>query len=1306
MTRSKSKGTGKALAAVAVSAVMLASAMAFSPAGMSARADDAAASASVNKYTTDYDSWQDTLDAAKELNEQIGAEGFVLLKNESKNLPFANTVKNISLFGKNSVNPVYSGAGSSGGTSGNTVSIEQSLKDAGFNLNPTLSAFYNDVAASGPVRGTMSFSGYNYHSYFATYETPQSAYTQAVKSSYANYDDAAVVVLSRTGGEGTDLPRTSLVTEEYEGKIPDAANARAFPTRDEVEFGEVTPGDNEGVYGGMGRENTPWDHYLELDENEEALIAEVTSKFDKVVVVLNSSNVMELSPEFMANDKIQSVIWAPGAGQNGFAALGKILNGEVNPSGRTTDTFAADFSKDPTWANFGNNNVGYYANGTAGNQYIDEDTQAIYEYHLGIVGAGVQEVAYEEGIYLGYKYYETRAFTEGTNGQTWYEANVNYPFGYGLSYTTFSWQVGDVKLSAGAFSEKTVVSVDVTVTNTGDVAGKDVVEAYFSAPYTAGKTEKSHVVLGGFEKTELLAPGESDTVTISFDAFDMASFDAYDKDGDGHTGYELDKGVYNLYVGKNSHDAWTAGPKKQIVDLAADINIDKDPATGADITSLFQTSTDEMKGRTLSRNDWEGTFPKAPTWFTGEAGGNTQLGGDLVKSAEWLANFDMPIADDATADNAIVEEWYDKTNPRYDDGEAPWYAATAPAFRAESEAYTAENPAPIQLEDMVGVPLDDPKWDTFVSQLTVDQAYEMMAATRFQFNEQEGVGSPVAGHSDGPLGITGAWVGGGNSLLKPMAADYKFSFATETLVGCTWNKDIAYRQGNIIGNLGLWSRVVGIYAPGGNIHRSPFSGRNFEYYSEDATLSAYMIANVVKGEREKGMVTFMKHFALNDQETNRDTNSIATWADEQTMRENYFKVFEWAVKDGGSNAAMSAFNRIGFDWCGASWELLTGLLRNEWGMDGVVITDAHGNGLGSLNANQMIRAGNDMSLDSTEGAISRIVNSEESNTATQLNALHNSMKNIFYTVLNSAAMNNGYDMQNVAYDGTKIGHEYRATPGESVDISVSDGAQGDSYVLMLGHLPEGLTFNGATGKITGTIAEGEYGTYTVQIAKTQKGVGAGEQYLVSTGVSGGFGSINGLQSVTITVTSFCGEDYKVAYEGKNFVVDASSLMANATYSIANADEYPTLAVTAEGKLYGAIAEAGTHEIEVVASNGTQSETYVITVEVVEIGGDEGKTIVSVEEITEGDGGYKITFSDGTSIVISNGADGQDGQDGQDGAQGPAGPAGPTGPEGPKGDKGDAGEGGCGSAINGVIALAVALPVIAGAALIAKARRKN
>lgn len=1074
----------------------------------------------VDTFKSEFSSWQDVIDAEAELNKQVGEEGFVLLKNEEKALPLSRTVRNISLFGKNSVNPVYSGSGSSGGTSGNTVSIVDSLKDAGFNLNPTLLSFYEDDTISGPKRNSMGFASYNYNSYFATAETAQSKYTDEVKNSYQKYNDAAVIVLSRTGGEGTDLPRTSYVKAEDEGKVPSPSDARAYPT-----FEDLADPDHK-FKGGEGRTTDPSQHYLELDDNEKDLIREVTSKFDKVVVILNSSNAMELDRELLIdNKKVSSIIFAPGAGQNGFTALGKILNGSVTPSGRLTDTFASDFKKDPTWYNFGNNNVGYYADKTAGNQYRQEDGQ-MFETNFDDY-PGIEEVEYEEGIYLGYKYYETRGYTDG---EEWYKNAVNYPFGYGLSYTDFTWEVSDVRVDNGKLNSKSNISVDVKVTNTGLYAGKDVVELYFSAPYEKGKTEKSHVVLGDFAKTKKLRPSESQTLTLSFSGFDMASFDAYDKDGDGHVGYELDAGNYDFYVGKDAHDAWTKGVKKTLT--AENENIDIDPTTGKAVKPLFQSSTAEMKDHVLSRADWNGTFPTTPTEDS------------LCRNDDFLKKFAMPLKEGATAANAVVATWYDEANPDYPEangnpGHAPWYSATAPSFRSESEAYSKTSPAPIQLKDMQNYAYDDAKWDEFASQLTVNQSYDLMKATRFQFNAEDSIGAPVAGHSDGPVGLTGAWVGGGDSLLKPFAGDHKFSFATETLIGCTWNKDIAKRQGELIGDYGLWAHITGWYAPGGNIHRSPFSGRNFEYYSEDATLSATMMSNVVKGARSKGMVTFMKHFALNDQETNRDTDGVATWADEQTMRENYFKVFEWAVKKGDSNGAMSSFNRIGHVWAGANYALLHDLLREEWGFKGVVITDAHSAGQGCMNANQMIRAGNDMSLDSRENSIARIVNSDEANTPTQLTALHDTVKRIMYTLLHSSGMKNGHFGETVTYTTKKESVE--ANPGDKVEIDAGDTEENAEYVLMHGKVPAGLRLVGS--KLTGTISEtAKKGTYTINVAKKIKGA---DNFLNS--AKGGFG-ISGTSTIQITI----GKD------GSEVNKPVSVLTVEKIGTIGNVDYYATV----------------------------------------------------------------------------------------------------------------------------------------------------
>lgn len=1163
---------------------------------------------SLNNFKTDYDSYQDTMDAAIDLNKQIGAEGIVLLKNENT-LPLQSGAK-VSVFGKNSVNPVLKGSGSSGATGSHVIDIMMSLKSAGFRTNDKLEAFYNDVEASGPIRPETGFASYNYNSYFPTAETPQSKYTQDVKDSYADFHDAAIVVVSRTGGEGTDLPRSSFVKAEDEGKVPTAANARAYPTREEAESGTYSP------KGGEGRENTPFAHYLELDENELDLIDTVTAEFDKVIVVLNSSNAMEISREkLIDNPKVGAILWAPGAGENGFDGLGKILDGEVNPSGKLVDTFSADFTKDPTWNNYGNNNVGYYNDSldpNTGNSYVVADgEQAGGKYYNNIDQSGVYGVEYEEGIYQGYRYYETRGFTDG---EEWYQENVNYPFGFGLSYTNFTYELVSSNVADGVSAGKTF-TFQVKVTNAGQVAGKGVAELYYSAPYTAGETEKSHVVLGDFAKTDVLQPGASQTVTLEVDAFDMASFDVYDSDKDGHTGYELDAGQYTFYIGDDAHCWADTSVVRATSTAATDINIDEDPVTHKAIKSLYQTSSDEMKEHVLSRNDWEGTFPSRPLWYdvdnattvdpmwlsemrykyddpTLEASEAAQKEGlsapvylkqekaQLEKPEAWLKNFDMPIAEDATADNAVIlPEW---------DEDKPWYTDTMPEYA--QTAYEAGK-APIQLIDMAGVSYDDAKWDEFVQQLSLSELYDMNQ-TQFQFDAMPSIGSPVAGHSDGPMGISGAWVGGGNALLKPISNDLKFTFATNTMVGATWNKELAYEEGRIIGNQSLWLRVTALYGPACNIHRSPFSGRNFEYYSEDGMLSGIMVSEFVKGARSKGMVTFVKHFALNDQETNRDTNGVATWADEQTMREIYFKPFEKAVKEGGANGMMSAFNRIGFNWVGASYETLTSLLREEWGFKGVVITDAHGAGLGCMNANQMIRCGNDLSLDGNNGTIATLVNSQESNTPTQVAALQQMAKNVFYTVVNSNAMRNGLSTatSNYAPENNDLG---RFKSGSAVDIDISDGDTNVDYTHFMGTLPEGLIIT-RDGKLSGTISESANGTYSFSVAKLDPNAEDGEEYALLAGPAG-FGSTPGIASFSITVygdTYYTGVQNADVAAGSYFSLNTAFTSKNdLSYSLDGNNLPTTVSLSEDGVLYGTIAEEGSYTFTIKATNSLTQESF-------------------------------------------------------------------------------------------------------------------
>ena len=543
----------------------------------------------------------------------------------------------------------------------------------------------------------------------------------------------------------------------------------------------------------------------------------------------------------------------------------------------------------------------------------------------------------------------------------------------------------------------------------------------------------------------------------------------------------------------------------------------------------------------------------------------------------------MPILEEATASNAIVDPAWDV--------DKPWYVSEMPEYR---ETAYAAGEAPIQLEDMAGLSYDDPKWQDFVEQLSLSELYDMNQ-TQFQFDAMPSVGSPVAGHSDGPMGISGAWVGGGNALLKPISNDLKFTFATNAMVGATWNKDLAEKEGEVIGNQSLWLQVTALYGPACNIHRSPFSGRNFEYYSEDGMLSGIMVSHFVKGARSKGMVTFVKHFALNDQETNRDTNGVATWADEQTMREIYFRPFEKAVKDGDANGMMSAFNRIGFDWVGANYAALTELLRNEWGFEGVVITDAHGAGLGCMNANQMIRCGNDLSLDGNNGTIATLVNSDESNTPTQIAALQQMAHNVFYTVVNSNAMRNGLAQGAKSYapESTDLGVRQA---GAEIELDLTDGDTDVNYVHFMGEMPEGLVLN-KYGTLSGTIAEDAKGTYSFSVAKTDKNAGDGENYALLAGPAG-FGSTPGIVTFTMEVV---GDTYYTGIESADVAANSAfSLNAaftserDLTYSLSSTTTLPSsLSISKDGILFGTLPE-GSYRLTVTAKDSTETFTHDIT----------------------------------------------------------------------------------------------------------------
>ncbi len=888
------------------------------------------------RYVTDegIDSKEAALAAANAVNEDIAEEGMVLLKNQGNALPLEEGAK-VSVFGKNSVNLVYGGSGSGGARGSGYKTLYESLETAGFEYNPSLKSFY-DSTASGTGRPENPDMG-SILTGFATGETPQSMYTDNVKDSYREYSDAAIIVISRICGEGFDLPRTMYNSYKDTTKVSGARNAD--------------------------------DHYLQLDQNETDLIKAVSSSgFDKIIILINSANPIELGflddpSHYAYSDKIDAALWMGLPGMSGVMAVGRILSGEVNPSGRLIDTYARDFKADPTWNNFGDNRS------DDGNRYVNESgrNQSFYF------------VRYEEGIYVGYRYWETRGYTDG---EEWYDSHVVYPFGYGLSYTQFSYDVGEYKIIDDEGNESALpetlseddadktISVDVTVTNEGEVTGKEVVQLYVSAPYYSGGIEKSQVVLAAFAKTEPIKSHDSYTVTLEFSLYDIASYDNRDMNGNDFCGYELEAGEYGIYVSENAH-SWADGTAvEQKFSVPSTENgkttgfkYAQDETTGYTVENRFDDVSEELEVL-LSRNDWDGTMPELPS---------TE---DRTISAEQLNQMKPYTIDDQEDD--------------------PWYAEEMPGQAATSYA---ANSAPVQLYELIGLDYDDPLWDELLNCLTVSEMLSAISTCAFNTGRIDSIGKPLTTEADGPVGFT-------NFMADPTIYD-TCCFASECVLAATWNTDLAYAMGNAVGNESLIGNVAGDgrpysgwYAPGANIHRSQFGGRNTEYYSEDGLISGKMGANVVLGAKSKGVYTFIKHFIVNDQETNRSTMGLVTWTDEQSLRELYMKPFEIIVKEGKTTGMMSSFNRLGTTWTGGNYNLLTEVLRKEWGFDGTVITD-YNYATPYMYGDLMIRAGGDINL----GQDSSITT--ENMSATQVASVRRATHNLLYTVANSNAMN-GY----------------------------------------------------------------------------------------------------------------------------------------------------------------------------------------------------------------------------------------------------------------------------------------------------------
>lgn len=829
---------------------------------------------------------------SRQIVEEVTNEGVILTKNEDGFLPIAP--QKINVFGWASTNPIYGGTGSGTVDTATAVGILQGLQNAGFETNGELSELYTSYRADRP---TISI---NDGQDWTLPEIPTADYPAEVLANAKDFSDTAVIVISRTGGEGADLPYD--MGPVMDGSTMDIGTKymKGSYTNNSEAYEDFEAGQS----------------YLELSRTERELVDMVCGEFENVVVIYNGANTLELgwTEEY---EQIKSVLLCAGAGSTGFNALGNILAGEVNPSGKTADTWLKDLSKAPYI-----NNIGHFA--YSNTEDVAAAAKAAWERADGIVSF----VNYVEGIYVGYRFYETAA----EEGMLNYEDTVMYPFGYGLSYTSFRQEMGELQVSGDT------ISVDVTVTNTGDTAGKDVAELYYTPPYTNGGIEKSSVNLVAFDKTDLLEPGQSQTMTLTFEVEDMASYDTY---GTGH--YVTEAGDYGISLRTDSHTI----VDEKTYHMAETVVYDEADTHNGDL-AVAENRFDFAEGDVtyLSRKDGFANYAEA-----------------TAKPSSYELN--GTVQGNGTYDPTV---W---NNP--DD--------VMPVTGAKNG---------LELYDLRGADYDDPRWETLLDQVTVDEMVELIAFGGHQNAAVDSVNKIRILDTDGPAGVNSSTLGA-----------FGTGYCSEVVLAQTWNLDLAKEYAKAMGLEFADFHIVGWYAPSMNMHRSAFGGRDFEYYSEDSVLSAKMAVAEVEGAVEAGMYPYIKHFALNEQEINRNA-LCCTWSTEQAIREIYLKPFEDAVKSNpdGKIAVMSSYNYIGTEWAGGSAALLKDVLRNEWGFKGMVISDYFGN-YGYMDADRAVRGGTDMML-GTAG--NEAIMTDLS--ATSVIAMRQAVKNIFYTTVNSSAYEN------------------------------------------------------------------------------------------------------------------------------------------------------------------------------------------------------------------------------------------------------------------------------------------------------------
>lgn len=874
-------------------------------------------------YTFDGDDVLQSRSLADELCEDIEEEGIILLKNENGTLPL-NDVTDVNVFGWGATDAGFVMSGSGSGSAmerGGVVTPTYflgGLKQAGFNYNEELIAAYESFKSKKDGNQQSLYSQPS--EFFRLYEPGSSFYTDELMSRAKKYSDTAIVVISRLGGEGPDLP---YVQYKYvEGGSPVIDNTRT---------------------------------YLELSTEEEDMLRAVSkANFSRVIVVLNTCNVMELG--FLNNFGIGAAISVGGPGQSGCKAIGNVLCGKVNPSGKTTDTYAYEFESAPSYVNAPTKDLKNYTNtnpSSTESQYID----------------------YAEDIYVGYKWYETAEaedfwFYNGTD----YDSVVQYPFGFGLSYTTFKWEVEEVYPHSGSELKKDdKIEIYVKVTNTGNVAGRDVVELYYTPYYEKGGIEKSAVNLCAFAKTDLLQPKEHQVVKLSFDVEDMKSYDCYDKNNNGFCGYELEAGPYSVSLRTDAHNI--ANCKNSVVEYIVneDIRYENDTVTGTKVENLFTGATAysgvSIDGNTidgkasganiqyLSREDFKTTYPKTTA---------------ARKKHEKLIS--------------MGNHWFEQN----DVTSMPTQGSTETnlSLTVKNENGTTEYNKDLVLElgnSKTGY--DSALWESLLNQITVQELINLVEYGGFKTYAVPSVGKPECIDLDGPSGL--------NSTVASQASASWTCYPVEIVIAATWSVEIAYSFGVSVGNEAAATKVSGWYAPVANLHRSPFAGRNFECYSEDSFLSGQMCAKTVYGAMTKGVYCYIKHFVAYENQTT--PAGVYSWMTEQAFRETYLKPFEIAVKDGGANGVMSSFNRVGAHWVGGNKAILQTVLREEWGFRGTVVTDWSSGG-DYMNVDQGLCAGNDLWL---TGEQTRPSGHTDKTSAAAVSNMRTAAKNILYTYCNT-----------------------------------------------------------------------------------------------------------------------------------------------------------------------------------------------------------------------------------------------------------------------------------------------------------------